>query len=64
MSDGIEVSVMACMGGWCSCRERCGWYMPGMEWRDEELSQRLCQPGEKDAFVPIAWKESADVGAV
>lgn len=39
----------ACMGGWCSRREKCAHYHAD----SDDIAERLCQPGEANAFSPI-----------
>lgn len=41
--------MTACMGGWCIRREKCTHYHAG----SAEIAERLCQPGEANAFSPI-----------
>lgn len=45
-----------CMGGWCTMRDKCAHYRPGME--DGTVFERLCMTGTDECFKPrgfIAW---------
>ena len=41
--------MTACMGGWCIRREKCTHHHA----ESAEIAERLCQPGEANAFSPI-----------
>ncbi|CAB4126106.1 hypothetical protein UFOVP73_31 [uncultured Caudovirales phage] len=45
-----------CMGGWCTLRERCEYYRPGLE--SGTLFERLCMPNSTECFQArrvFAW---------
>lgn len=46
----FAVTLTACMGGFCPIREKCARYHAA---RRREPSERLCSPGERDAWLPI-----------
>ncbi len=41
--------MTACLGGWCTRRDKCAHYHAD----SAEIAERLCQPGEANAFSPI-----------
>ena len=41
--------MTACMGGWCTRKDKCAHYHAD----SADISERLCQPGEANAFSPI-----------
>lgn len=42
--------MISCMGGWCTCRNRCARHLAD----DRRLPvERLCEPGKKDAYEPV-----------
>lgn len=43
----------ACMGGWCTLRERCHHYV--LPASSVDPADRLCQRGQRDQFVPLLW---------
>jgi hypothetical protein len=57
------MSHASCMGGWCNKRDKCALYL-----KDDRRfpSERLCESGEFDAFIPMfasrpagSWERSA-----
>jgi len=44
------MAARSCMGGWCEVRDRCALHIGGNRSRP---SERLCEIGTHDAFVPV-----------
>jgi hypothetical protein len=42
---------MGCRGGWCTVRESCAYYQPGV--RTNVTLDRLCNDGETDCYTQV-----------